>query len=104
LNYGGRMRVPVVAVVAVALVVVACKSEQASSSAKGEPSAQAPVKECEEYAAKMEACLGKMKPEERAEEEPAFRATKDAWKDQKDRAALAKSCKGAMASLPSSCK
>jgi hypothetical protein len=97
-----------------ALLALACKSESkpaptassgsAAPNASAAPAASGPVKECEDYAAKMQACFPKMSPEDRAEQEPAFNAAREAWAGQTDRAALAKDCKAALATIPSACK
>jgi hypothetical protein len=86
-------------------VVPACKGKADEKGAPPPSSASsAPPKECDDYAAKMDACLAKLSPEERGEEEAALKATRASWAEQKDTAALAKNCKAAMAAMPTPCR
>src|SRR5579883_2319907 len=64
------------------------------------------VKECDDYVAKYEGCFSKMDPIAKTAAEPGFKAQRDAFKQSAQaattpeaKAALANSCKQAMAAL-----
>lgn len=78
-----------------------------AAPAPAAPAGSVGVKECDDYIAKMEACLGAMDPAAKAAYESSFKQTKDAWvqaaSTEAGKAGLAQACTMAANSMPANC-
>lgn len=102
------MKIRTIALVAAGLLAAGCGGDKSGASGAG-PAEKIGVQACDDYIAKMTACLPRLSSGEKAAMESGFKDTREAWKQasakggvEKDR--LKPLCEAALASIAPQCK